>query len=91
MQDPDKFCASVEAEQQALREKLMAATARLPDIRISTDTKLKISEVSRMAACRLRFRGHDCLHSHVRILKRPETQHSHLTRLGLMTSIMHCT
>lgn len=35
----------MEAEQQALREKLMAATARLPDIQISTETKLKISEI----------------------------------------------
>lgn len=45
LQDPDKFCASVEAEQQALRDKLIAATKRLPDIVISADTKLKISEV----------------------------------------------
>lgn len=45
LQDPDKFCASVEAEQQALRDKLVAATNRLPDVAISTDTKLKISEV----------------------------------------------
>ena len=45
LQDPDKFCASVEAEQQALRDKLVAATSRLPDVAISTDTKLKISEV----------------------------------------------
>jgi Mg-chelatase subunit ChlI len=45
LQDPDKFCASVEAEQQALRDKLVAATSRLPEVAISTDTKLKISEV----------------------------------------------
>lgn len=35
----------MEAEQQALRDKLIAATKRLPDIIISADTKLKISEV----------------------------------------------
>ena len=45
VQDPDKFCESVEAEQQALRDKLVAATSRLPEVAISADTKLKISEV----------------------------------------------
>jgi Mg-chelatase subunit ChlI len=44
-EDPDKFCASVEAEQQALRDKLVAATSRLQNVAISTDTKLKISEI----------------------------------------------
>ena len=45
LQDPDNFCQSVEGEQQALRDKLTAATQRLPDVAISRDTKLKISEV----------------------------------------------
>jgi AAA lid domain len=35
----------VEGEQQALRDKLTAATERLPEVAISRDTKLKISEV----------------------------------------------
>ena len=51
LQDPDKFCASVEAEQQALRDKLVAATSRLPEVAISTDTKLKISEVPPWQCC----------------------------------------
>ncbi len=48
-QDPDKFCAEVEAEQQALREKLVAATKALPDVVVPRDVKLKISEVRAQA------------------------------------------
>ena len=45
LQDPDKFCESVEAEQQELRDKLIAATARLDKVTLSRELRLKISEV----------------------------------------------
>lgn len=45
MQDPDKFCASVEADQQALRERLVSATERLPSVQVSREVRLQISEV----------------------------------------------
>jgi len=44
-QDPDKFCASVEADQQALRERLVSATERLPSVQVSREVRLQISEI----------------------------------------------
>lgn len=43
--DPDKFCASVEEEQQRLRDKLTSATERLSDVEVSRAVRLQISEI----------------------------------------------
>ena len=43
--DPLAFCASVEAEQQELRDKLDAATEALKKVEVSREVRLKISEM----------------------------------------------
>ena len=43
--DPAAFCATAEAEQEALREKLGAARARLPAVVVPRDVRLVISKI----------------------------------------------
>lgn len=43
--NPDKFCDSVEEEQQLLRDRLTSATQRLPDVEVSRAVRLQISEI----------------------------------------------
>lgn len=45
VQNPDKFCESVEADQQELRDRLTSATERLPEVELSRAVRLQISEV----------------------------------------------
>lgn len=45
VQNPDKFCDSVEEDQQQLRDRLTSATERLPDVELSRAVRLQISEV----------------------------------------------
>lgn len=42
MQDPDAFTSGLEAEQQELRDKLTAATARLKQVRSLTPPELQL-------------------------------------------------
>jgi magnesium chelatase subunit I len=44
-QDPDKFAAEVEADQAALRQKLIEASKRLKSVAISRELKLKIAQI----------------------------------------------
>jgi magnesium chelatase subunit I len=43
--DPDRFSAAVEANQQALQQRVVEAQDRLPEVRIDDDLRLRISAI----------------------------------------------